>query len=120
MNHEILDLKFGDILSTNCRVFLTNRMEDSLHSLANRLSTKKFYLPYYITISMLQLDKNFILNYVHSCCTIFILIEYSWYLQVMLTLILTDNQYVQNFAFSFEKSSPCQNHSSSDSHLPKT
>ena len=61
-------LKFGDILGKNCRVFLTHRMEDSLHSPAknwlirlpnmkkfdaSRLSAKKIYLPHYITISML-------------------------------------------------------------------
>ena len=127
--------KFGDILGKNYRVFITNRMEGSLHSLAknwliylptrkkfdaSRLSTKKIYLYHYVAISMLQLDENFILNCVHSCRTIFILIEYSWYLQVMLTLILIDNQYVENVAFSFKKSSNCQNHSSSDSHLPTT
>ena len=107
-------------------------MEDNLHLLAknwliriptrkkfdaSKLSVKKFYLPHYLTISMLELDKNFILNCVHSCRTIFILIEYYWYLQVMLTLILTENQYVQNVAFSFEKSSNRQNRSLSDSHL---
>ena len=84
---------------------------------------KKIYLAHYITISMLSLDKNFILNCVHSCRAIFILIEYSWYLQVMLNLILIDNQYVQyvqNVAFSFEKSSNGQNHSSSYSHLSTT
>ena len=34
------------------------------------------------------------------------------------TLVLTDNQYVQNVAFIFEKISNGQNHFSSDSHLP--
>ena len=38
----------------------------------------------------------------------------------MLTLILIDNQYVQNVVFSFEKSSNCQSHSSSGSYLPTT
>ena len=83
-------------------------------------SLQKIYLPHYLTISLLELDKNFILNCIHSCCIIFILIKYSWYLQVMLTLILTENQYVQNVAFSFEKSSNCQNRSLSDSHLQTT
>ena len=50
---------------------------------------------------MLKLDKNFILNCVHSCRT-----------------ILIDDQYVQNFVSSFEKGSNGQNHSSSDSHHP--
>ena len=34
----------------------------------------------------------------------------------MLTLILIDDQYVQNVVLSFEKSPNSQNHSSSDSH----
>ena len=58
------------------------------------------------------------LNCVHSCHTIFILIEYSWYLKVTLTLISVDSQYVQNIVFSFEIGSNGQNHSSSGSYLP--
>ena len=60
-------LKFGDKLGINYSVFLTNRMEDSLHSLAenwlthlptrkkfdaSRLSAKKFHPPHHTTISM--------------------------------------------------------------------
>ena len=42
----------------------------------------------------------------------------SRHIQVILTLILIDVQYVQNVAFSFEKSSNGQNHFSSDSDHP--
>ena len=67
-----------------------------------------------------ELGKNcrVFLNCVHSCHKIFILIEYSWYLKVTLTLISVDSQYVQNVVFSFEIGSNGQNHSSSDSYLP--
>ena len=52
----------------------------------------------------------------HCCCTIFVLISYSFETQIMLILILIDVQYSQNAVFSFEKFSNRQNHSSSDSH----
>ena len=39
-------------------------------------------------------------------------------MQIILTLILIDVQYVQNVVFSFEKSSNGQNHSLSDSDHP--
>ena len=59
---------------------------------------------------MLELNKNFILNWVDRYRTIFILIQYSWYLQVMLNSILIDDNYVQIVVFSFEKNSNGQNH----------
>ena len=61
-------LKFWVELGKNCRIFLTNRLEESLHPLAknwwtylptkkkfddSRLSPEKLYLPHYITISVL-------------------------------------------------------------------
>ena len=67
---------------------------------------------------MLELTKNFILNWVDRYRTIFILIQYSWYLQVMLNSILIDDHYVQIVVFSFEKSSNGQNHPSSYSYFP--
>ena len=51
----------------------------------------------------LIIQKNFIFSCRHSSCTIFILISYSLYTQVMLILILIDVQYLQNFALSYEK-----------------
>ena len=60
-----------------------------------------------------QLNNNFHIrtppqNFIFSCsqcfCTIFVLISYSLYTQVMLILILIDVQYSQKAAFSFEKS----------------
>ena len=51
----------------------------------------------------------------NCCCTIFILTLYSLYTQIMLILILTSAQCLQNVVFSFEKGSGNQNHSSSDS-----
>ena len=55
----------------------------------------------------------------HCSSTIFVLISYSLYTQVMLILILIV-QYSQKTVFSFEKGSNCKNHSSSGSlHLVK-
>ena len=39
----------------------------------------------------------------HCSCTIFILLPYSLYAQVMLILMLINVQYLQNVVFSFEK-----------------
>ena len=65
----------------------------------------------------LNLDKEknvtnppLILNLFCSC-TIFVLISYSFHIQVR--LILINVQYSQNAIFSFEKNSNCQNHFSS-------
>ena len=58
---------------------------------------------------------------IFSCnhfCTISVLISCSFDPQVMIILILIDVQYSQNAAFSFEKCSNRQNHSSSDPHHP--
>ena len=52
----------------------------------------------------------------HCSCTIFVLISYPFYTQVMLILILIDVQYLQNAVFSFEKGSNSRNHSYSGSH----
>ena len=51
-----------------------------------------------------------------SQCTIFALISYSFYIRVMLILILIDVQYSQKAVFSFEKGLSGQNYSSSGSH----
>ena len=99
------DLRFWDKLSKNCRFFFTSKMKESLHPLAKNLlipltpekisapvdsPPKKNFAPsHYIIISMLWPNKNFILSCGHSCCAIFILIWYSSYIQVMLTLILS-------------------------------
>ena len=48
----------------------------------------------------------------------FILTSYSLYIQVTPILILTEVQYLQNIAFSFEKGSKGQKHSSSDPQHP--
>ena len=53
----------------------------------------------------------------HCSCTIFILLSYSLYIQIMLILILIGVQHLQNVAFSFEKGLKGQNHSS-DFHHP--
>ena len=53
-----------------------------------------------------------------AIATIFVLISYSLGTQVMLILILIDVQCSQTTAFSFEKGSNRQNHSSSGSHHP--
>ena len=63
--------------------------------------TQKVLSPHYITISMLKLNKNFILSCDHTCHT-----------------ILIDDQYIQNVVLSLEKSSDGQTHSSSDSYYP--
>ena len=53
-------------------------------------------------------------------CAIFVLLSYSFDTQLMLILILTNVQYLQNAVFSFEQSLNRQNHSSSGSqHLVK-
>ena len=64
-------------------------------------------------------NKNVIFSCSHCSCTIFILISYSFETQIMLILILIDVQYSQNAAFSFEKFSNHQNHTSGSHHLVK-
>ena len=54
----------------------------------------------------------------HCSCNIFVLTSYSLYTKVMLILILTNIQYLQNVNFSFKKGSNGQNHSSSESCYP--
>ena len=54
-------------------------------------------------------------KFAHPICTIFVLISYCLYTQVMLILILTDVQFSQKAVFSFEKGQKGQNHSSSGS-----
>ena len=52
---------------------------------------------------MLWPNKNFFFSCSHCSFTIFTLISYFLYTQVMLILILIDVQYLQNVAFSTEK-----------------
>ena len=47
-------------------------------------------------------------SYSHCSCTIFILTSYSLHTKVMLILISTDVQYLQNVVYSFEKGSDGQ------------
>ena len=54
--------------------------------------------------------------YFDACCTIFVLISYSFDTQTTLILILIDVQYTQNAVFSFEKSSNYQSDSCLGSH----
>ena len=54
--------------------------------------------------------------YFDACCTILVLISYSFDTQATLILILIDIQYTQNAVFSFEKSSNYQNDSCLGSH----
>ena len=42
--------------------------------------------------------------------------QYIFYTQVILIVVLTDVQYLQNVVFNFERDSNSQNHFSSDSH----
>ena len=66
------------------------------------------------TIFKINLPKNFIFSCSHSLCTIFILISYSLYKQVVLILILIDVQYLQNVTVSFENGSHGHTQSSFD------
>ena len=61
-------------------------------------------------------NKNIIFSCSHCSCTIFVLISYSFEIQVTLISILFKVQYSQNAVFSFEKFSNRQNHFSSGSH----
>ena len=64
--------------------------------------------------------KTFLINCIHSSCTIFVLTSHFFETQIVLILILIDVQYSQNAGFSFEKFLNLQNHSSSGSrHLVK-
>ena len=62
--------------------------------------------------------KNWISSCSHCSYTIFILISYSLYAQIMLILVLIDLQYLQNVVFSFAKCLNSWNHFSSDFHHP--
>ena len=69
---------------------------------------------------MLYPNKNFIFSCSHCSCTIFVLISYPLYTQVILILIFIDVNYSQKADFSFEKGLNGHNHSSSGSnHLVK-
>ena len=69
---------------------------------------------------MLSPNKHFIFSCSHCSSTIFILISYSLFTQVMLSFVLINVQYLQNVVFSFEKGLNGQVYSSSDSnHLIK-
>ena len=62
--------------------------------------------------------KNFIFSGSYCLCIIFILISYSLYTEVMLTLSLIEVQYLQKMVLIFFKGSNGQSHSSSRSHHP--
>ena len=62
--------------------------------------------------------KNFIFSCSHCSCTFFILTSYSFYIQIMLILLLINVQYLHNVLFSFKKCKNGQIHSSSDSQYP--
>ena len=77
-------------------------------------SHQRFIPPTKWQFFMLSPNKNFIFSCIHCSCTIFILPSNSLHTLVMLILVFTSVQYLQNVVFNFEKVwvvtiSPCQN-----------